>query len=39
MENKIISSEVVLTDNATDASVEAVMAQVASLLYDDIVNS
>jgi hypothetical protein len=39
MENKIISSEVVLTDNVTDASVEAVMTQVASLLYDDIVNS
>ena len=39
MENKIISSEIVLTDNTTDASVEVIMTQVASLIYNDIVNS
>lgn len=39
MEDKIISQEVVLTDVTTDAAVQVVMAQVASLIYEDIVNS
>lgn len=38
MEDKIISQEVVLTDATTDSAVESIMTQVASLIYNDIIN-
>jgi len=37
MKPKILSSEVVVTDTITDAAVASVMQEVATLIYNDIV--
>ncbi len=37
MKPKIISSEVVITNVATDAAITSIMQEVATLIYNDIV--
>jgi hypothetical protein len=37
MKPKIISSEVVLTNTTTDAAIATIMQEVATLIYNDIV--
>lgn len=37
MKPKILSSEVVVTDTATDTAVASIMQEIATLIYNDIV--
>ncbi len=39
MKDKIISSEIVLTDNTTNQTIATIMQQVANLIYTDVTGS
>jgi|Laugrespbdmm15sn_2_1035079.scaffolds.fasta_scaffold76375_2 hypothetical protein len=36
MKEKIISSEIVLTDETTDTQIATIMQEVAALIYEDV---
>ncbi len=39
MKDKIISSEIVLTNNTTNQAIATIMQQVANLIYTDVTGS
>jgi len=39
MKDKIISAEIVLTDNTTNQAIATIMQQVANLIYTDVTSS